>query len=186
MCGLWGQNYGVGDYVNNFTDSLCSKNNNWSLFDYYGETNGGDPHVIWLIFFNTTSRKCQLEASYTQSLFDAFESDGLVALGIGSGWDENFSCNSWSKNFDVTYPIIDDERLNLRSLFADGTVPHHVLIDHTMHIVYSEKGSIMPPNGTDFLVTLSTALQNMNVLSSYSDDLVPNRVKLNPILSQSI
>ena len=180
MCGLWGQHYRVGDYVDNFSDSLCSMNAQWSLFDYYGEVNGGNQNVIWLIFFNSSSRKCQLEASYTQLLSETFNDDGLVTLGIGSGWDENLTCKDWAKNFGVVFPIISDDRLNLRNLFADGTVPHHVLIDHTMRIVYSAKGSIMPPNGSDFLVTLNTALQNMNTLSSINDDILPQKVKLNP------
>ena len=179
LCTLSAQNYKVGDYVADFTDSLCTASAEWTLYDYYGDLNGGDYSVIWLVFFNTTSRRCQLEAAYSQTIQDMYEDQGLVTVGIGSGWSDTYDCKDWAKNYSVTYPIIDDDRANLKSLFADGTVPHHVIIDHNMQVVYTAKGTIMPPLGNDFLITLSTALQNMNVLSTINESMFPNEPKLN-------
>jgi hypothetical protein len=179
LCTLSAQNYKVGDYVADFTDSLCTASAEWTLYDYYGDLNGGDYSVIWLVFFNTTSRRCQLEAAYSQTIQDMYEDQGLVTVGIGSGWSDTYDCKDWAKNYSVTYPIIDDDRANLKSLFADGTVPHHVIIDHNMQVVYTAKGTIIPPLGNDFLITLSTALQNMNVLSTINESMFPNEPKLN-------
>jgi len=176
---LSAESYKIGDYVADFTDSLCTSDTEWTLYDYYGDLNGGDNRVIWLIFFNTSSRRCQLEAAYTQSLQNLFGNQGLVTVAIGSGWNNEFECKDWSKNYSVMYPIINDDRLNIRSLFAEETVPHHVLIDHNMQIVYTAKGTILPPMGNEFLLTINSAIQNMNVLSSIDGSLLPENPKLN-------
>ena len=179
ICNLSAEIYKIGDYVADFTDSLCTSDTEWTLYDYYGDLNGGDNRVIWLVFFNTSSRRCQLEAAYTQTIQNLYENQGLVTVGIGSGWNNEFECKDWSKNYGVIYPIINDDRLNLRSLFAEETVPYHVLIDHNMQIVYTEKGTIMPPMGNEFLLTLNSAIQNMNALTSIDDSLLPDNPKLN-------
>lgn len=176
---LFGEQYDVGDYVSDFTDSLCSMEQEWSLYDYFSEENGGDKYVIWLVFFNTNSRRCQLEASYTQSIHDIYKNQGLITVGIGTGWDEAVDCDDWAKTYGVNYPIINDDRLNIRNLFTDSSVPHHVIIDHNMQIIYTEKGTIMPPLGADFLVSLNSALQNMNALSSIEDGPLPDSPTLN-------
>lgn len=179
LCILSAQTYKVGDFVSDFTDSLCSAEEEWTLYDYYGDLNGGDYNIIWLVFFNTTSRRCQLEAQYTQTIHDMYKNQGLVTIGIGSGWNETYDCNDWGKDYGVSYPIIDDDRLNLKSLFADGTVPHHVIIDHNMQVVYTVKGTIVPPLGNDFLISLSNALQNLTALSTIDDAMFPTTPKLN-------
>lgn len=179
LTSLSAQNYKVGDYVSDFTDSLCTIDAEWSLYDYFGDINGGDYNVIWLVFFNTTSRRCQLEAAYSQTIHDMYKDQGLITIGIGSGWTDTYDCKDWSKNYDVSYPIINDDRLNLKSLFVDGSVPHHVIIDHNMQIVFTDKGTIVPPMGNDFLVTLNSTLQNMNTLSSIDESVLPNKPVLN-------
>jgi hypothetical protein len=179
LSNLSAQSYKVGDYVADFTDSLCSTDAEWTLYDYFGDVNGGDYKVIWLVFFNTTSRRCQLEALYTQTIHDMYEDQGLITIGIGAGWHETYDCKDWAKDYGVSYPIIDDNRLNLRSLFAEGPVPHHVIIDHNMQVVYTEKGTIMPPLGTSFLASLSSALENMSVLSAMDESLLPDEPQLN-------
>jgi len=66
---LAAQIYKVGDSVSDFSGSLCPEGNqSISLNDYNGIVNGGNYHVIWLVFFNSTSRSCQLEAAYTQTI----------------------------------------------------------------------------------------------------------------------
>ena len=53
---LFAQQFQVGDVVNiNFTEPICSNgglgNNTWYLYESDGALNGGEYHVIWLIFF---------------------------------------------------------------------------------------------------------------------------------------
>jgi len=49
---LAAQIYKVGDSVSDFSGSLCPDGNQTiSLNDYNGIENGGNYHVIWLVFF---------------------------------------------------------------------------------------------------------------------------------------
>ena len=47
LSNLSAQSYKVGDYVADFTDSLCSTDAEWTLYDYFGDVNGeiGRAHV---------------------------------------------------------------------------------------------------------------------------------------------
>ena len=109
---LHGEPYEVGDYVTNFTDSLCSVEQEWSLFDYYYTENGGNKNVIWLVFFNTNSRRCQLEASYTQSIHNLYKNQGLITVGIGSGWGESVNCNNCGKHSKYDHSISNTYKNN--------------------------------------------------------------------------
>ena len=121
---LAAQIYKVGDSVSDFSGSLCPNGNQTiSLNDYNGIENGGNYHVIWLVFFNSTSRSCQLEAAYTQSITEQFTNAGLTTIGVGNGWRETVECDNWKQSYGVKYPIIDDSQSDIRNLFTMGTVP---------------------------------------------------------------
>ena len=137
------QIYKVGDSVSDFSGSLCPDGNlSISLNDFNGIENGGNYHVIWLVFFNSTSRSCQLEAAYTQSITEQFTNAGLTTIGVGNGWRETVECDNWKQSYGVKYPIIDDSQSDIRNMFTMGTVPHHVLINHRMEVIYTTRGYI--------------------------------------------
>ena len=163
---LAAQIYKVGDSVSDFSGSLCPDGNlSISLNDFNGIENGGNYHVIWLVFFNSTSRSCQLEAAYTQSITEQFTNAGLTTIGVGNGWRETVECDNWKQSYGVKYPIIDDSQSDIRNMFTRGTVPHHVLINHRMEVIYTARGYIMPPFGNDFLAVLNSALSELSTLS---------------------
>ena len=78
---LSSQIYRVGDIVSDFSGTICSEiNQTISLYDYNSSQNNIDNYVIWLIFFNPTSRSCQLEASYTQIISEQFSNSNLITI----------------------------------------------------------------------------------------------------------
>ncbi len=163
---LSSQIYKVGDIVSDFSGAVCSEvNQTISLYEYNGTENYGDYYVIWLVFFNSTSRSCQLEASYTQTISEQFSNLGLFTIGIGNGWRETMECKGWQESFGVSYPIIDDNSSDIRNMFTRGTVPHHVLINHNMEVVFTSRGYIMPPFGNEFLAVLNNSLSDLSTLS---------------------
>ena len=181
---LAAQIYKVGDSVSDFSGSLCPDGNQTiSLNDYNGIENGGNYHVIWLVFFNSTSRSCQLEAAYTQTITNQFTDAGLATIGVGNGWRETIECKNWKKSFGVTYPIIDDSQSDIRDMFTRGTVPHHVLINHEMDVIYTARGYIMPPFGNDFLAVLNSALSELTTLS-LDEIIVPDRPGIQKCFTQ--
>jgi len=66
--------------------------------------------------------------------------DGLVVLGPGFDWNQPYSCESWGSTFGLTYPLLDDSPNTVWNLFGQGYIPHNVVLDHTMTVVYTEYG----------------------------------------------
>ena len=173
------QTYRVGDTVSDFSGTICTEiNQTISLYDYNGSVNNVDNYVIWLIFINPSSRSCQLEASYTQLISEQFSNLGLMTIGVGNGWREQIECKGWQETFGVSYPIINDNSSDIRNMFTRGSVPHHVLINHEMKVVYTSRGYVMPPFGNDFLAVLNNSLSELSTLS-LSDILIPNNSGIN-------
>jgi len=119
-----------------------------------------------------------LEASYTQLISEQFSNLGLMTIGVGNGWREQIECKGWQETFGVSYPIINDNSSDIRNMFTRGSVPHHVLINHEMKVVYTSRGYVMPPFGNDFLAVLNNSLSELSTLS-LSDILIPNNSGIN-------
>ena len=164
--GFAGGTYQMDDLVENISTATCYPENDavWSLYDHFGNVNGGDYQVVWVILFSATSHVSQIEAEFTENIFDQYRDNGLTVVGAGSQWENGLSCEGWGTQYGISYPIIDDSNLTLRSLFTDGSVPHHVLLDHQMRVIYSGEGTIIPPMGNDFLFALDNALEDLESL----------------------
>ena len=158
--------YQMGDLVENMSTETCYPENNaeWALYDHFGNVNGGGYKVVWIILFSAASHVSQIEAEFTENIFNQYRDNGLTVVAAGSQWGNGLSCEEWGTEFGISYPIIDDSDLILRSLFTDGPVPHHVLIDHQMRVIYSGVGTIIPPMGNDFLNALDNSLENLESL----------------------
>ena len=56
-------------------------------------------------------------------------------------WNNPYSCEEWAEKFNLTYPILDDsEGIKIYNYFGDGVVPHNVVIDRNMRLIYSSSG----------------------------------------------
>lgn len=52
LISLKAQPYGVGEIVEDFVAPICANGEgDISLYDYFGDFNGGNYHVVWLTFF---------------------------------------------------------------------------------------------------------------------------------------
>ena len=164
-----GQELGVGDTIpSNFGLPWCANNEteNDSLFfhDYNGATNGSGQHsVIWLMYFTSWCPYCATEAPITQEVFNTYQNSGLVVIGMGSDWGDPYNCEEWAEAYGLTYPIIDDdEDWEGWNLFGDCCVPHNVVIDHNMEIVYTAPG--FPDDGEPIFNAITAALDDCGVL----------------------
>ena len=161
-----GGTYQINDLVENISNELCYPQSNaeWSLYDNFGNVNGGDYKLIWIMLFNASSHVSQIEAEFTENIYSQYRASGLEVIAAGSSWEGEFTCESWGELYSLTYPIIDDTNMIFRSLFTDGSVPHHVLLDHQMRVIYTAEGTVIPPTGSQFLGTLENALLNLESL----------------------
>jgi peroxiredoxin len=56
-------------------------------------------------------------------------------------WNNPYSCKEWAKNFNLTYPILDDsEGDKIYNYFGNGVVPYNIVIDRNGQLVYSASG----------------------------------------------
>ena len=63
-----------------------------------------------------------------------------MMIDYGMDWG-TYSCTGWADAFGTSYPILDgDADMVVWDTYGQGYVPHHVVVDHNMEIVYSEIG----------------------------------------------
>ncbi|SVB49232.1 uncharacterized protein METZ01_LOCUS202086, partial [marine metagenome] len=64
-----GVTYEMGDLVENISTETCYPGNNveWSLYDNFGNVNGGGYKVVWIILFSAASHVSQIESEFTEN-----------------------------------------------------------------------------------------------------------------------
>ena len=63
-------------------------------------------------------------------------------LSHGFDWS-SYSCEGWAEEFGTSYIMLDGGNSGGEawSLFGDGYIPHHVVIDHNREVLYTDYGS---------------------------------------------
>ena len=63
-------------------------------------------------------------------------------LSHGFDWS-SYSCEGWAEEFGTSYIMLDGGNSGGEawSLFGDGYIPHHVVIDHNKEVLYTDYGS---------------------------------------------
>jgi len=80
----------------------------------------------------------------------------VVAMGLGSQWGQPYTCETWASELELTHPILDDDDQNLWDLFGTTAIPHNLIINHEMELVYSVQGW----NETSFMDALTSAIED--------------------------
>ena len=153
-----GQELGVGDTIpvelglplcaNEPFGEFMTNNDSLMLHAYNGADNGSGSHyVIWLMLFTSWCPYCDDEAPFTQEIFESYQDSGLIVIGAGFDWGQPYNCGEWAEGYGLTYPLLDDEGANggegdenFFNLLASGGIPHNVIINHEMEIIYSQGG----------------------------------------------
>ena len=88
---------------------------------------------------------------------------------MGWDWGEPYNCEEWSDANGLTYPLIDDTEDSddggtLFDLFSDGGVPHNVILNHNMEVIYSLAGFPGPEGMNDLYAIIEEALDECGIL----------------------
>ena len=111
------------------------------------------------MYFTSWCPYCATEAPITQEFLELYQDSGLVVIGMGSQWGDPYNCEEWAEAYGLTYPIIDDDEDSEGwDLFGDCCVPHNVVIDHNMEIVYTLPG--FPDDGEPIFNAIAAALDS--------------------------
>lgn len=73
----------------------------------------------------------------TETIYQEYANDGLVAVGYGAEWGEPFDCSQWATAYGLSYTIGDDDDGAAWNLFGMGYIPHNVVVNHMMEVVYT-------------------------------------------------
>ena len=146
-----GQELDVGDTIpSDFGLPWCANNvtediDSLYLHEYNGATNeSGQYYVIWLMLFTSWCPYCEAEVPFTEEFLEIYQDSGLVVIGMGFDWGFPYNCEEWAEAYGLSYPILDDDNDGEDpegfNLFGGSGVPHNVVIDHNMEIVYNAGG----------------------------------------------
>lgn len=79
----------------------------------------------------------------------------MVANGFDYG---TYSCTGWADAFGITYPIIDgDANSAAWNMYGMGYIPHNVVLDHNMEVVYTSSGF----DQAAIMAAIDAALENV-------------------------
>ena len=84
-----------------------------------------------------------MEAPLSEQIWQDYLSEGedkLLVMAAGFDWGQPYSCAEWSDNFELTYLMVDDSNNEAWNLYGDGYIPHNVVLDHNMEILYTGSG----------------------------------------------
>jgi hypothetical protein len=84
-----------------------------------------------------------VEAPLSEQIWQDYLSEGedkLLVMAAGFDWGQPYSCAEWSDNFELTYLMVDDSNNEAWNLYGDGYIPHNVVLDHNMEILYTGSG----------------------------------------------
>ena len=147
----YGQQYTVGDYVDDFSGDICF--NGEGIWSY--EEHGRD-RVTWINLFTSWWPSCTTEAPQAEAVLQQYANDSLVLVAFGQDWNQPYSCSGWGTTFGLTHPIVDDIN-NVYGMFGIGYIPHNVIIGGDGEVLYSDAGY----NQTAIIAIIEQALENL-------------------------
>ena len=84
-----------------------------------------------------------MEAPLTEVIWQEYlenEEDKLAIIASGFDWNQPYSCQGWTEAFGISYLMIDDSNNEAWNLFGEGYIPHNVVLDHNMEVIYTGSG----------------------------------------------
>ena len=74
-----------------------------------------------------------------ESIYNAYYAAGLRVVSLGMEWGP-YNCIAWGESFNLTFAILDESDNLLYTKLTYNYVPHNLIIDHNMNVVYSTTG----------------------------------------------
>ena len=164
------QTYTIGDTIPNFTLPVCANGegqDSISLYDYYDEFPCGTDYnsilLVWLYSW------CPND-SYINDVEEYYNEDNnRIVLGIGDEFGHPYNCEDYPRQFNITFPVLDQSNFDIFSWFGSGSLPFGCVINYDMTlynvpeygcgIVY-DRPELPSPYNSPHLPELSDQLMN--------------------------
>jgi len=121
----------VGQYAPDFTLKNLD-GEKVSLSDYAGKP-------IVLIFWATWCPYCEQEVPALKSVYQNYQSQGLVVLAVNSG-DSASKVKKYRSSHQINYPIVLDSNKKISNKYHVSGVPYYYLINANGKIIYAASG----------------------------------------------
>jgi peroxiredoxin len=105
--------------------------NERSLSDFRGK-------VVLVDFWATWCRPCVIEIPHLIELYEAYKSQGFVALGVGL--DKKAKLAEFARENQMSYIVLVDEKGVTGSLYAIRGIPRTLIIDKKGRIAFDHTG----------------------------------------------
>lgn len=112
---------GSGQYPPDFTLINAVTNAEVNLRDYVG-------HPLIIVFLNTMSPEAGLEMPELQSVYEKYQDQGLVVLGIGIGASQPALRTYTGRFGGLTFPLLSDWEHDIAGMYEVDTVPTNFFI----------------------------------------------------------
>ena len=110
---------------------------------------------------------CQTESQEIEKIFNYFKEETVEVIGAGMDWHSPYSCEEWAKNFNLTFPLLDDSQgENIYNYFGNGVVPYNIVIDRNGKLLYSKSGF----NKDDIVNAIKNGLKVSNIEALQLDE----------------
>lgn len=112
---------GRGYYAPDFSLTNVNDNATVNLYDYKGK-------AVIVFFWATWCRYCKAEMPAIQMLYETYESQGLVVLGVDVG-ESASQARAYKSANSITFPILNDAGNNVAATYQVTAFPTHYFID---------------------------------------------------------
>src|SRR5690625_1037740 len=129
--------YGVGDQAPNFELKQINKNNQLEsirLRDLEGKG-------VMLNFWATWCKPCEKEMPYMEELYPKYKDKGIEIVAVSLDSTEPV-IHQFIEKYELTFPILYDNRKEVSNLYKIGPIPSTYFIDAEGEIVEKVEGSL--------------------------------------------
>jgi peroxiredoxin len=111
----------VGEYPPDFTLINAITNEEVNLYDYFGQP-------VLIVFLNTLAKECDPEMPGLQTVYEKYQEQGLVVLGVGVGSSQSALRNYTGRFGGLTFPLLSDWEHTIANSYDVSGVPTNFFI----------------------------------------------------------
>jgi peroxiredoxin len=128
--------YGIvtGKYPPDFTLTEVASGAQVSLSDYAGQ-------AILIFFWATWCPYCEAEIPDLQSIYEAYQDEGLVVLAIDEG-EISSEVTNYRSAHGLAFPILLDPEYDVTGLYGATSIPRHIFIGRGGRIISTITGGL--------------------------------------------
>jgi peroxiredoxin len=106
----------VGQFPPDFTLTNAITNQEVALYDHFGQP-------IVLFFFNTLAKESDPQMPGLQAVYEKYQEQGLVVMGIGAGSSQSALRNYTGRFGGLTFPLFSDWEHTVARTYNVGNLP---------------------------------------------------------------